>query len=806
MATINGDDSKNDRLTGTDLDDVINGLGGNDTLIGGAGKDQINGGGGDDYLEAGGFGVPYDDTAFHKAADDILNGGAGNDTAYIDYGDVVLVSTEEPIEAKFKFGSSFQIQIQGFVGATITDVENIYIRLANGNDDVTLGAGNDTISGGYGDDKIIAGTGNDTVIDLGGYSDYDGGDGDDAIRFDRQLYTWDMSFNLQTGAILASGEDAPVDGDYGQAINFESLSMIGSKGKDTIIGGDKADQFTDYAGSASFTGGGGDDSASLQYGSENTLGTLIGGGGNDYLAGKYGTISLDGGTGHDTLVGSYETDDTIHGGEGNDIIHVSDNDVTFRDGKYYGEGGNDTVYAGWDFGFNDGSTIFDGGAGTDKLIIGLGNAKHFDAQTEQGVQIADFATVSGFEQFDITGSDGYSGFDGGENIATLDLADIIRGGGGNDTVNGRGGDDLLEGGEGADSIVGGSGNDTASYENCFAESLIISLVDPSQNTGEAVGDTYSGIENITGGLKSDTITGGDNDNVLAGGRAENSFTDDDGDDVIDGGGGTDTAVFSHSFAKYTIVKQDDGSYLVTDSSSFDGNGEDTLIDIEKAKFLDKTVNLGDGDNTPPKGLKLSNADVDENTKAGALIGKASAKDADGDTLTYMLIDDAAGAFDLKGDKLVSAKKFDFEVRQSYSVKIEVSDGTDSISKLFTITVNDVMETIKGTAKANALKGGIGADEIIGLAGNDKLTGGKGNDIFVFSTGFDKDTVLDFDAKNAGDDRIDLSGLRSVSNFTDLKQHHMQQKGGDVVIDGGAGDVLTLKDVDIGDLAKGDFIF
>lgn len=53
MATFNGDDIKNDDLTGTDLDDVMNGLGGNDTLTGGAGRDELNGGDGNDYLEAG---------------------------------------------------------------------------------------------------------------------------------------------------------------------------------------------------------------------------------------------------------------------------------------------------------------------------------------------------------------------------------------------------------------------------------------------------------------------------------------------------------------------------------------------------------------------------------------------------------------------------------------------------------------------------------------------------------------------------------------------------------------------------------
>jgi Ca2+-binding RTX toxin-like protein len=375
-------------------------------------------------------------------------------------------------------------------------------------------------------------------------------------------------------------------------------------------------------------------------------------------------------------------------------------------------------------------------------------------------------------------------------------------------LNGRGGDDQLDGGKGADVLIGGEGKDTASYLDSLSTGNVIDLADPSENTGDAEGDTYSSIENVTGGERSDTITGDNQDNVLAGGMGSNIF-DDDGGDTLDGGDGTDTAMFTNKLVKYTIVKQDDGSYLVTDTDSFNGNGADTLINIEKAKFADQTITLADiggDDNTPPSGLKLSNADIDENAKAATLIGKFSAKDADGDTLTYTLTDNAGGAFVLDGGNLVSAKQFNFETKQSYSVKVEVSDGTDSISKSFVIAVNDVMETIKGTAKANNLTGGVGADEIIGLAGNDKLTGGKGDDVFVFATGFDKDTVMDFDAKNAGHDRIDLSDLKSIKNFNDLTHSHMSEKGHDVVIDGGAGDVLTLKNVDIDDLAKGDFLF
>ncbi len=91
--TIDGT-AKNDRLRGTNEDDIINGDEGNDRLIGRKGNDTLNGdegrdvllaGKGDDTLDGGAgtdrmYGGKGDDTLIYDAADRIIHGGKGIDT------------------------------------------------------------------------------------------------------------------------------------------------------------------------------------------------------------------------------------------------------------------------------------------------------------------------------------------------------------------------------------------------------------------------------------------------------------------------------------------------------------------------------------------------------------------------------------------------------------------------------------------------------------------------------------------------------------------------------------------------------
>ncbi len=91
------------------------------------------------------------------------------------------------------------------------------------------------------------------------------------------------------------------------------------------------------------------------------------------------------------------------------------------------------------------------------------------------------------------------GGSGNDSITGNQAKNLLKGGLGNDllagladddTLDGGGGDDTLDGGAGADQYIGGGGSDTASYADATA-AVTVSLMDPSRNTGDAEGDTYS---------------------------------------------------------------------------------------------------------------------------------------------------------------------------------------------------------------------------------------------------------------------------------------------------------------------------
>ena len=112
------------------------------------------------------------------------------------------------------------------------------------------------------------------------------------------------------------------------------------------------------------------------------------------------------------------------------------------------------------------------------------------------------------------------------------------------------GDDILIGGAGADTLIGDGGIDTASYATSTV-AVIASLANPASNTGHAAGDTYSGIENLTGGSVADTLTGNAGANVLDGGAGNDTLIGGAGADTLIGGAGTDTASYAAAAAGVT---------------------------------------------------------------------------------------------------------------------------------------------------------------------------------------------------------------------------------------------------------------
>lgn len=194
MATVNGDNGDN-FLTGTEDEDIINGLGGNDTIdsvdrpsniFAGSiapQRDEVNAGDGNDSVTGGKL--------------DRLDGGAGSDFLLLNFNfNGPVVGSAPPItltlDATGTGTASDGTFITGFesvnfflsdTGDNVVDTGNVQAQLSGGGGDDTLTTGSaaDTVFGGGGDDVISTGGGNDNIGGGAGDDMVMGGDGDDSF-------------------------------------------------------------------------------------------------------------------------------------------------------------------------------------------------------------------------------------------------------------------------------------------------------------------------------------------------------------------------------------------------------------------------------------------------------------------------------------------------------------------------------------------------------------------------------------------------------------------------------------------------
>ncbi len=99
-------------------------------------------------------------------------------------------------------------------------------------------------------------------------------------------------------------------------------------------------------------------------------------------------------------------------------------------------------------------------------------------------------------------------------------------------------------------------------------------------------------------------------------------------------------------------------------------------------------------NQAPTNILLSSTRIAENESADAVVGMLSNTDTGG-TYAYTLVtgggDDDNGSFNIVETSLRLTASADHETQASYSIRINVNDGTHDFSKSFTITVTDVNE-------------------------------------------------------------------------------------------------------------------
>ena len=95
---------------------------------------------------------------------------------------------------------------------------------------------------------------------------------------------------------------------------------------------------------------------------------------------------------------------------------------------------------------------------------------------------------------------------------------------------------------------------------------------------------------LTGNNNND-LTGNNFDNSLFGNSGNNNIKPLGGFDIIDGGPGNDVAIFIGKKSEYILRNQD--GRIIVDDINYWRDGQNILINMEKLKFLDKTMDVTD---------------------------------------------------------------------------------------------------------------------------------------------------------------------------------------------------------------------
>ncbi|MGV6802101.1 MAG: M12 family metallo-peptidase [bacterium] len=284
-----------------------------------------------------------------------------------------------------------------------------------------------------------------------------------------------------------------------------------------------------------------------------------------------------------------------------------------------------------------------------------------------------------------------------ENGTGGSAADTITGNSADNTLTGNGGDDTIVGSAGSDTLSGGAGSDTVSYINSSA-SVTVNLFSGSGSGGDAAGDTYSSIENVTGSDFGD-----------------NFYANSSGNDFDGGDGTTDWVRYSNSTAAVTVN-------LLTGVGSGGHAGSDTYANLERiqgSSFGD-TLTGTDGIN------RIEGRDGDD-----SLYGRSG-----NDVLLG-----GDGADYINGGGAVDWVYYD---DSAAGVTVNLSTGTgsggtaagDTYSGVERILGSDFADTLTGNSAGNYLRGGAGADSLFGDAAGDLLSGGDGADALDGGAGFD----------------------------------------------------------------------
>lgn len=275
-----------------------------------------------------------------------------------------------------------------------------------------------------------------------------------------------------------------------------------------------------------------------------------------------------------------------------------------------------------------------------------------------------------------------------------------------DTFNGHTGNDFFVGGPSADTFTGGNGTDTVSYDNATA-SITANLLNNASNTNDAVGDTYSSIENLIGSDFDDALFGNGSNNLIMGGLGNDSLSGGttnggiSGDDTLDGGAGND-------IGNYTSTNITAGITVVMSSTStVTGNatvGTDTLVNVERIRgtsFADSFTAT-----TSFNGSLGTGVEFEGNGGNDVIVGNGTTRIGFSQALAGVTVNLLAGT------------------AQSTAAGDAAGVGADSFAGTIGPNSVNAVNGVRGSAFADVISaaGARGAFDFIGAGGNDTFIG------------------------------------------------------------------------------------
>ena len=337
-------------------------------------------------------------------------------------------------------------------------------------------------------------------------------------------------------------------------------------------------------------------------------------------------------------------------------------------------------------------------------------------------------------------------------------ADKLVGTAANDIIQGFAGSDTLDGKAGADTMAGGDGNDVYYIDN--AGDTVSEAASGGTDTVYTTVASYQLASNVEYGrilaTGASNLTGNELANVLYAG---------DGDNVLDGGLGNDTASYAYATSGVTV------SLTTAQAQDTEGSGIDSLRNIENlagSRFDDNLT--GNQENNTLNGSTGADFMVGGNGSDIYIV------DNTGDVVRETNTDPVKGGIDTVNSSV------------SFTLGANVENltltGTDAINA----TGNSLANKLVGNSGNNMLDGGAGADVMQGGQGNDAYYVDNSGDVVAEAAGAGTDTVITTVTRTLGDNQenLTLAGTAAINGTGNSLDNTITGNAARNVLIGGAG--------------------